>query len=306
MIGMNHKTYIKRLLFRTLCLMLAAFMAAGGLLGAPAYADDEDDLERPVREVHKVAVGSKQYCFFATHYVVLTPEEVSEMSDEELNAEVLQRAGIYMKEANCHKSSHKAITPEAWSKSGGTIFLSSEDIESIRAAVPEDGRPVKLHMDLNITTEPLAEPPAEETKVYTTFKRTSPRLLFAAIATPADAALGEEICEEEEEPAPAEESGEEAPARVGKALPGGGGAAEEMLPEFRTAKMVDRSGKPVEETLKNGELVKLEWIEPGKRGNDEGRTSVFSRMPAVWICSGLIAAAIAALLIHRNKKKEEQ
>lgn len=305
MIGMNHKTYIKRLLFRTLCLMLAAFMAAGGLLGAPAYADDEDDLERPVREVHKVAVGSKQYCFFATHYVVLTPEEVSEMSDEELNAEVLQRAGIYMKEANCHKSSHKAITPEAWSKSGGTIFLSSEDIESIRAAVPEDGRPVKLHMDLNITTEPLAEPPAEETKVYTTFKRTSPRLLFAAIATPADAALGEEICEEEEEPAPAEESGEEAAPRGVKALPAGGGPAGEMLPEFRTANMIDRSGKPVEETLKDGEPVKLEWIEPGKKGDREGKASIFRSMPAVLICSVLIAAALAVLILRKRRSEEE-
>lgn len=332
MIGMNSKTHIYRLMAKAACLLLAVFMMAGGLAAVPSYAEDKDkgktEEEKPVREVHKVAIGDRQYCFFATHYVVLTPEEVAGMSDEELNAEIIKRSGLYMKEENCHKASHKAIKPEAWKKKGGMIFVSPEDIAGIRAAEPADGAPVKISMDVNITTEPITpyqnrssdgmtdkvgdggqtdgeqadskqtdEKTEEKTKIYSTFKRTSPRILFAAIATPADAAYGEDICKEDK-PAP-----EKAPD-PGKAVipPDGGG--DEMLPEFRTANMTDRSGKPVEETLKDGDPVKLEWIEPGKKGNEDGKGSFFSK-PAVWIGSGLLAAAIIAAVIIAMKRREE-
>ena len=313
MIGMNSKTHIKGLMTKAACLLLAVFMTAGGLAAVPAYAKDNDktEEEKPVREVHKVTVDDRQYCFFATHYVVLTPDEVAAMTDDELNAEIIKRSGLYMKEANCHKSSHKAIKPEAWEKKGGVIFLSKEDLADIRAAEPEDGAPVKINMDLNITTEPLSAyqtgaltdeedsgPHEGDAKIYSTFKRTSPRLLFAAVATPADAALGEEICEEDK-PVP-----EKTPDQgMGVIPPDGGG--DEMLPEFRTANMTDRSGKPVEATLKDGDPVTLEWIEPGRKGNEDGKRSFFSK-PAVWIGSGLLAAAIiAAVIIAMKRRKEE-
>lgn len=326
MIRGKYITYNGHLASRIAAVLLAVLMIAGGMAVCRVSAetgsttntatntkDTAAEQERPVREVHKVAVGDKQYCFFAMHYVVLTPEEIAGMSDEELTAEVLKRSGVYMKEANCHKSTHKEIKPEDWAKTGGTMFLSEEDLANLRAAKPAEGEPVKMAMDLRLTTEPATEEKPEP-QVYTTYKRTSPRILFAAVAVPADAALGEEICEEEkEEPAKEEEPKKETtpqkkqttPKKQNKKEKAVPAEPEEMLPEYRTISMTDRSGGPIEETLKDGEAVELEWIEPGKKG-DSGKSSFLSHKPALAACIGLLAAVVIAAAVYAAKRNREE
>ena len=190
----------------------ALILTAAGADFCASYAACTD---APIREVHKVTVGSRQYCFFVTHNVVLTPEEVQALPDAELTKEILSRAGLYMKEMNCKSPSHKPISVESWLKSGGSFLLSDDDISSVRGADPVDGEPVKLYMDLKVSVKPPAsdkdkdkddadagsgdedsgEEPAPE--VYSTYKKVSPRLIFVAVATESDAASGEDICEED-------------------------------------------------------------------------------------------------------------
>ena len=81
-----------------------------------------------------VGVESGSYCFFVTHNVVLTPEQIAELSDEELCGEIIAQSGLYMKETNCTSDSHKALTAESWAKDNGSLFLSEADIEALRSA----------------------------------------------------------------------------------------------------------------------------------------------------------------------------
>ena len=318
-----------------LSMMLFLMTAVTGF----AYAASEKTPEQPIREVHNVGVGNSAYCYFVTHNVVLTPAQVAEMTDEELTAYILDAAGLYFKKANCRSlKNNKVFTVKSWEKKNGGFFLSKLDIEGIRAAEPVDGSPVKFYMDLLIcedvgehkekeSVEPAADEEsgegegseesadadaetdadtedADETEdliLYSTFKRNEPKLLFAVVATETDAAFGEDICKEEQQ----KQKTPKAPSiNVDP-----GSSEDEMLPEYRTINMVDRSGKPVESTLKEGEPVTLEWVEPkNNSGNEE--SSFIDRVPggiAGLAAMGAVAAAavIAAVVAARKKKSAD-
>ena len=394
-------------------LLVLSMSAANFAFGA----DNEE--EKPVREVHKVTVENKKYCFFVKHNVVLTPAEISGMTDEELTAEIFREAGLYMKETNCRLPSHKAITVEGWAKSGGSFKLKDTDIQKIREAAPSDGNPVKLHMDLRIIVKdpnrgkpadeqkPDAEEkpadgdkpagevtpadgdkpagevtpadgdkpagevtpadgenpagevtpadgenpagevtpadgenpadeanpedgdnpgtgdnpadeekpadqdkPEEKVREYSTFKLLSPRLIFIAVATETDAAYGEDICEEVKKDTDKNDKKDSDKQRAGTVDKGSGdGGESEMLPEYRTISMKDRSGGPLEETLEDGTPVNLEWIEPKKYTGKGDEKSFVERFPggaagltvAGIIVAGLIAAAAVAI---KNNQEE--
>lgn len=311
MIKERVNTYrLRAALVRVVSVLLLVMVTVTLALPGTAYAAKEKDQknekkaekekEEPIREVHNVGVGSDAYCFFVTHNVVLTPAEVAGMTDEELTAAILDRAGLYLKKANCKKTSHKEISVKDWTKKNGAFLLSESDIEGIRLAEPVDGDPVKFYMDLIITQDAGNE----EEPLYSTFKRTSPRLLFAVVATEEDAKYGEDICIEDKKPVQKKKkkskiSGMEKP----EAEP------EEILPEYRTISMVDRSGAPIEETLADGDPVTLEWIEPAKIDNAE-EESFFDRIPggaagAAAVACGVLAAAGAAVFTLKRRKKEE-
>ena len=299
------KTVFTRL--ASVLLLLAAAVA----IASPvfAYAAKEPEKEDPIREVHDVVVDNEMYCFFVTHNVVLTPAEVAEMTDEELTAEILERAGLYMKKTNCKKASHKEITIKDWTKKKkGDLQLSESDIEGMRLAEPVDGSPVKFYMDLMITRKTgetvINEEGEEEEEVvqYSTFKRTSPRLLFAVVATEEDAKYGEDICVEDKKPAKKQKT--KTPHMSTPKEP-----AEEMLPEYRTINMVDRSGDPIEETLQDGSPVNLEWIEPKHKDTNEEQTFI-DRVPGgmtgLLIMAAAVIAAVAAAVAAIMRKRTDE
>ena len=280
----------RRLAFIITALLAALMLASAGF----AYAAGEESAsEDPIREVHKVGLDEGTYCFFVTHNVVLTPEDIAAIEDDEaLTAMILDQAGLYMKEHNCKKDSHKAITVEKWNK--GRLLLSDDDIAAIRGAEPADGSPVKLYMDLGIETKAATD--EEPAVVYWTYKKTSPRLIFVAVATEADAATPEDICE-----APAVKPQKQKNVR----MPSGTGDSGDMLPEYRTIQMTDRSGKPVEDTLQDGDPVTLEWIEPSKRASDPDRKSFIDYIPGRYAGLAVMLAALAALIILIIKRRKE-
>ena len=357
------------------------------MLAAPdfAYAAEKKTQDPPIREAHQVGVGNTFYCFFVTHNVVLTPEQVAKMTDEELTAYILDKAGLYMKKSNCKKlKNNKIISVKDWTKRNGAFYLSEPDLNSIRAAEPSDGYPVKFHMDLIVcedvgdkekeesgkkekdteseeakeaeesgedkateegeedktaeegdadkaaeegdadkaaeegdadkaaeeSGEDNASEEAEETDeaddipLYSTFKRNEPELIFAVVSTKSDAAAGEDMCKEDK-------------SKTGKnktpTLPDmddSEDAEDEMLPEYRTITMVDRSGKPIEATLEDGDPVKLEWVEQKNNSGDEEGASFIDRIPGgvtglVIICAAAAAAVIAAVVMAGKKKRAD-
>ncbi len=367
---------------RLAAIVMVALFTAASLPAGFAYADVDNKKavtevsdEEPVREVHKVKIEDKKYCFFVTHYVVMTPAEIAKFGDNDakLTDEVLKRAGLYMKEANCKDEKHTAITPNEWKKKGGTLSLSPveiyevveeeksdagdesdtsadpsdgsssgdtadtpeggsdadtgdtgdtgdkdgkdsaaetttgktvkvEAVEALRRAAPNDGNPVRIYTDLVITTKTPKKGSSEEPKKYSTFKKNSPntpKLIYIAVATEKDAALGEAICKEKEEKMPD-------PGKIKD--PKQGGEGEETLPEYRTINMTDRSGGPLEPTLKDGDPVTLEWVEPGKKTDADAGKGFFDH---AWAIPALAAAAIALaaaliLILKRRRETEEE
>lgn len=307
-------TYRLRQAFAGLASALLIMLSAVMFI-SPGFVYAEGD--EPIREVHNVRVGNEAYCFFVTHNVVLTPAEVAEMTDDELTAAVIGQAGLYMIKTNCKVASHKIITAENWSKTEGSFLLSEADIASMRTADPVTGEPLKFYMDLMVNQqvkeesedgeeEEQEETPEEEPEeepevipVYSTYKRTGPRLLFAVVATEEDAKLGEDYCKDNSRPGPVID-------------PGIGSSAsedDEMLPEYRTIKMADRSGAPVKATLEDGSPVNLEWIEPKHIINNE-KTSFLDHIPGgsiglIAMASVLLAAVIAILIAAKRRKSED-
>ena len=347
-------------------------MLASVILISPGFAyaakDDSTGSQEPIREVHAVGVGNDAYCFFVTRNVVLTPAEVANMTDEELTAAVLKRAGLFMIETNCRKASHGVITLEDWNENRGSFLLSEPDIDGIRKAIPVNGRPVKFYMDLivseKITYEPVedepedeAEPadetnpedetkpadetnpedgtkPADETKpedgtnpeeqtkpedqtkpdeqtepekeqdaeeeelLYSTYKRTGAALLFVVVATEEDAKVEEDRCKEDPPK----------PVKV-PSVKSDAASDDEMLPEYRTITLVDRSGAPIEKTLKDGDPVTLEWREPGKTRSDDG-SSFIDRIPGgiagLAVLGAAAAAAVAAAVISARRRRTDE
>ena len=330
-----------RLLSVLLLMLVTVMLASPGF----AFAAQETEQEEPIREVHSVGVGNELYCFFVTHNVVLTPAEVAEMTDEELTATILERAGLYMKKTNCRKESHKAITAQNWIKWKHGFLLNREDLEWIRTAEPLEGEPVKIYMDLLVTLEPPKEKDEEmpegeteqaedgdeeeseeeeeepEVPVYSTYKRTGPRLIFAVVATEEDAKLGEEICKEDKKEEKKDDKKDDKKNKKKSKKPekeeeeeekdigAPEGPGEEMLPEYRTIFMADRSGGPIDDTLTDGSAVYLEWREPQDIGKEE-QTSFIDRIPGgiaglIVAGSAAAAAAVAAVIAVRRKKANE-
>ena len=323
-----------RICGRLAAIILAVLLAVVSLPVNFAFA--AADSEKAIREVHNVKVGSKEYCFFVTHYVVITPAEIAKFGDddEKLTDEILKRAGLYMKERNCKLAAHKAIEPAAWKKTGGEMFLGDVEIyeeatpeeggeggetpdggtlvkvpttEALRKAAPVDGEPVRLEMDLEVTTEKQKEGSEEKPTRYSTYKKSSPntpKLLYIAVATEADAKLGEDICKEE---AQKNNSSNNSSSKKAKTVTSKAPKEEkEILPEERTISMTDRSGGPLEPTLKDGDPVTLEWREPGKQTDSNNEAGFFDH---AWAVPALIAAALAigiAVVLFIRKKDEEE
>lgn len=110
------------------------------------------------------------------------------------------------------------------------------------------------------------------------------------VATENDAAYGEDICKEEKKP-------EKKPKKEDLPEPKPDGKEKkDILPEFRTISMTDRSGGPLDPVLEDGEPFKLEWIDPAKHMNKEKLDSVFSRIPGGAGGAALIALVIAMLI----------
>ena len=359
----NRRTVCVRIASLLLALMFAVMFASPQFV----FAEEEKSQDKPLREVHKVGIQNGVYCFFVQHNVVLTPEDIRSRTDEELTAFILDKAGLYIKEANCRLAKHKAIQAKDWPEKNGVLFLSAPDINTLREIEPADGAPVKMYMDLMISkdngkkdtkdtgkTEETAKPsesgesaetgetgesaetaetgesgesgesgdsaePADEKdqQPYSTYKKISPELIFVAVATEADAASGEDICIEEATDESTQETAkptETVKPKVKKQKPTAAPSApsaseEEMLPELRTINMTDRSGPPIEETLKDGSPVSLEWIEPKQNGY-EGEASFTDRIPGgiagLAVMAAVAAAAVIAVIFEVKRKEKEE
>lgn len=159
------------------------------------------------------------------------------------------------------------------------------------------------------STDPVVppEPVPEEITWYSVSALTSPSLLFVVIATDKDAEYIEEICEPVKEEVKEEASEQPKPAapvktpKVPKVT-----APEETLPEFKTIKMYDRSGGPLEETLKDGDPVTLEWIAP--KGNASSKKSFLDHIPGGVLGLAAIAAAggLTAFVIVKKKRESSE
>lgn len=328
MVKENEKTYrLGTALIRLACIMLM-LVTMTVMLAPPSFAyaatekekdkgtDKEQEKEEPIREVHDVVVGDEMYCFFVTHNVVLTPAEVAEMTDEELTAAIFERAGLYMKKTNCKKASHKEITIKQWNqKKKGDLQLDAAYIEDMRLAEPEDGDPFKFYMDLTITRKTgetvINDEGEEEEEIveYSTFKRTSPRLLFAVVATEEDAKYGEDICVDDKKPGKKQKTKTKTKKAKTPHVSEPKEPPEEMLPEYRTINLADRSGEPIEETLKDGSPVDLEWVEPKDIVTEEEPT-FFDRIPGgktgLAIMAAVLVAAIAAVIAALKRKRTDE
>lgn len=120
-----------------------------------------------LRTVHKVSAGDKTYCFSVQQNVVLSVSELSEIEDDEALAElIMDRAGLFMRETGLRCSSNPVITMEEWLRDGNTLALDKNALEAIKQAVPEEGKPVKFHLDVFFTLQ-YDEDKANEEKADT-------------------------------------------------------------------------------------------------------------------------------------------
>ena len=330
----------KRIVFVLMTAFVAVMIASAGSV----YAAQNSDGLKPIRVVHNVKVDDTKYCVFVQHDVVFTPEEIVGFEDDdELAAEIFKRAGFYMKKPNCYNESHKAITPEEWTKNG-RLTLHKYELEALREAEPVDGTTFKYYFDVLISPKPAPEKPADPeepgdddpadnpgedpgddpgdddpeeedlTDMYSTYKLLSPSILLITVATESDAEFEDEICKE-----PANEPDEpEKPQKPKKPKkeeeeeeeeePDGPDISEpdDMLPEFRTISLSDRSGAPIEETLKDGVPVTLEWRDSGKRADSDKETFI-DRVPeryAGLALVGILTAALIAIIIIIKRRRD--
>lgn len=298
-----------------LSVLMLSLLVIAAAFGDFSYADEaQSKTDTPMRSAHKVKVADKDYCFFVTHNVKLTVEEIQKCLEEGRSDEgvddlepletlIFERAGLYMKETNCTKEEHAAITVEDWRKTKGNIVLGEEDLAQIIGAQPVEGAPVKLYMDVDVTVN-------KDEAFYSTYKLLSPSLLFISIVADEDADKTEDICEAEEKPEPSQPAQTPVtpvkPPAV-KKLPKVA-APKEDLPEFKTIKMVNRAGAPIEETLKDGEPVTLTWREPGMHADDDKKGSLISRIPGGILGLVLIAAVLAGIIavLYRMQQKRTE
>ena len=301
----NRRTVCVRIASLLLALMFAVMFVSPQFV----FAEDEKSQDKPLREVHKVGLENGVYCFFVTHNVVLTPEDISSKTDEELSAYILDKAGLYMKEANCRLAKHKAIQAKDWPEKNGVLFLSATDIDTIRGIEPAEGAPVKMYMDLMISKD------SGKTEETADASETGDSAETGDSGETADDTVQPYSTYDESTPEPAKPAQPAKPAEVKKPKikkPTATPAApsdEEMLPELRTINMTDRSGPPIEETLKDGSPVSLEWIEPKQNGY-EGGSSFTDRFPGgiagLAVMAAVAAAAVVGVVfVVKRREKEE-
>ena len=144
--------------------------------------------------------------------------------------------------------------------------------------------------------DPSIDPEDElDRDVYWTRKLLSPHLIYVVIATEKDAKAGEDTCNYKA-PKP-EDDVPDGPDKPEK---------KDMLPEFRTISMVDRSGPPLVPTLEDGDEVYLEWIEPGRHAIDKDATWL-DRIPGgIWTLLFIVFAIAAeiAIFVYKYKKRK--
>jgi len=144
----------------------------------------------------------------------------------------------------------------------------------------------------------------EELEIYTTYKLTSPELLFIVIVADEDAAVTEDECEAVEPALPEEPEIPEIPEMEIPDI----SEPTEMLPEYRKIDMVDKSGAPLTPVLEDGEPVELVWIEPNNTIDPEKAKNWIEAFPGGWIGLGGMIAALAAIGIGvfvTMRKREE-
>ena len=141
-------------------------------------------------------------------------------------------------------------------------------------------------------------------EIYTTYKLTSPELLFIVIVADEDAAVTEDECEAVEPALPEEPEIPEIPEIEIPDI----SEPTEMLPEYRKIDMVDKSGAPLTPVLEDGEPVELVWIEPNNTIDPEKAKNWIEAFPGGWIGLGGLIAALAAIGIGvfvTMRKREE-
>lgn len=324
-----------------MAVILAVSYLPLGTVYAAGTNKESSASEEAIREVHKVKVGNKRYCFFVTHNVVMTPKEVASFgdNDQKLTDEVLKRAGLYIKEENCRLEKHKAISPQKWEKDGGTISLSPVEIyeenekdgdaadpsdqgdepsaadaaggritevpaaEALRKAAPTDGNPARFYMNLVITTETPKDGDSKEPAKYSTFRKESPNSPeLIYVAVATEKDAG--LGEEICEDKSSDSGSDEKKGKL--KIPKDTGAEKELLPEERTISMADRSGGPLEPTLIDGNPVTLEWIESGRQtgaGNGQGAALKWAIPAGI---AGILTLGAAAFLIARSRRGEKE
>lgn len=217
-ISIKRKRNIVARVITVLLVMVLSAMAASVSYGYAAA----DAAGVPIREAHRVKVGDTKYCVFVCDNAALTPSKISGMTDNELTEEILRLSGFCMKQANCRKSKHEALDVDGWVKKGGSFMLSQNDIDRLRSASPSTGSPVKLHMDLLISTDPYIEDTQEQVPAE------------AQEQKPGEAEEQQPVNEETQ--APAEEQ-EQKPAEAGEQQP---------APEETQAQAETQEQKPAE------------------------------------------------------------
>jgi hypothetical protein len=150
--------------------------------------------------------------------------------------------------------------------------------------------------------DPEDEQP-EEREIYTTYKLTSPELLFVVIVRDEDAGVTEDECDPVEPALPEEPEIPEMPEIPDISVP------TEMLPEYRKIDMVDKSGAPLTPVLEDGEPVELTWIEPNNTIDPEKAKNWIESFPGGEIGFGGLIAALAAagigIFVTVRKREDE-
>lgn len=150
--------------------------------------------------------------------------------------------------------------------------------------------------------DPEDEQP-EEREIYTTYKLTSPELLFVVIVRDEDAGVTEDECDPVEPALPEEPEIPEMPEIPDISVPA------EMLPEYRKIDMVDKSGAPLTPVLEDGEPVELTWIEPNNTIDPEKAKNWIESFPGGEIGFGGLIAALAAagigIFVTVRKREDE-
>ncbi len=185
--------------------------------------------------------------------------------------------------------------------SGNATEIVAEDAPESPEDLPEDDPAVDPADDRegDISGNP------EEMEIYTTYKLTSPELLFIVIVADGDAAATEDICDTIEPALPEEPEIPELPEIEIPDIE----EPTEMLPEYRKIDMVDKSGVPLTPVLEDGEPVELIWIEPNNTIDPEKAKNWIESFPGGGIGLGGAIAALAAfgigVFVTMRKREED-